>query len=118
MKNNVKKHFLETKRKIKETILKSKAKIAMMTVMFNFIVVKNAMAAPNVGESIKEWGLAQLLPVCLVFVAVLLIGMLIKKNYVKAVMVLCVGGAVAAIIAKPTVISTVGGYMLEIIGLA
>ncbi len=109
-----KKFFDEKKQKMK----KMGAKVAGLATTLTVGSTSLAYAAPNIGQSAQTWMSDQLFYAAIIVVGFLLVKELIKKNTVKAVVTLVVGGVVCVLIKKPTIIENVGTWILQILGIS
>lgn len=101
------------KKKIKKLVYKTAA-LAMGLMMF---VPKVALAAPNPGESAKTWILDQAFPLALAITIMIAVMFVLRKNVIKVISTLLLGGFLCAIIKQPTLIQTSGTWIIEILGL-
>lgn len=92
-------------------------KIAILTLLLSMCCTQVVLAAPNPGESLQTWLLAQLKPCAVIITLALMVLFLMKKNYVKMLTSLVIGGVVVYLISTPGAISKFGSWMFEILGL-
>ena len=64
--------------------------------------------AGNLGESVAKWGLDQIFWVGVLIIGVALIGCLMKKAWVQAIIIFVIGAVVLFIIKNPELITKLG----------
>ena len=72
-------------------------------------------ASTNFGENIGNWFLDQIYWIALIIVAIGLIGSLIKKAWIGAIISAIGGAIVIAIIVAPEILKTIGENLLNIV---
>lgn len=98
-------------------------KITLRTVGIatSFLVTSTTVASaamPDVGQNAQKWVSNQMFYVAVIVVGFLLIRELLKKNTVKAVVTLIVGGVICVLIKSPTIIENVGTWILSTLGIS
>lgn len=64
--------------------------------------------ASNMGEKVAKWGLDQIFWIGLLIIGIALIGCLMKKAWVQAVIIAIIGSVVLFVIKNPDVITRIG----------
>ena len=103
---------------IKNVLIKNIQKVSAIAVGIIVFVPKIAYATPNPGQAASTWFLDQAFPIALAITVGIAVMFVLRKNAIKMLTTLCIGGFVCAIIKQPTLIQTVGTDILEIIGLS
>lgn len=93
-------------------------KIIVISIGMVLFVPKLAYATPNPGQAASTWFLEQAFPLAIAVTVGICVMFVLKKNAIRMVTTLFVGGFVCAIIKQPTLIQTFGTYVLQITGLS
>lgn len=101
--------------KIKDKIQEKLKNIVLMVLGLVFLVPTYAFAAPNYGQNFGNYTLTQLFWVAVVFIAVALVGSLVKRNVVGIVVTIIVGAVVVGFIKDPTGFQSMGSALWSVI---
>ena len=69
----------------------------------------------NYAENAGEWALSQIWWIALVVIAFILLGCMLKKAWVNAVIVLVCGGCILVFIARPQLLETIGNTLVNFV---
>ncbi|MCL1995515.1 MAG: TcpD family membrane protein [Defluviitaleaceae bacterium] len=81
--------------------------VLLMAIIFTVINSTNVFAG-NFGQAVGEWFLDQLWWIGIIAIALAVIGCLVKRNWVAAVITVVAGGALLVIITQPNTLQNIG----------